>query len=101
MPGSKADSRLSRKKFHSLWLRRWRAPDGKVGLALASIADATLPVTITLPMRDYELTGNCQVIRVDGKSRRHLGNVSAAEPLLPLRIPPRAAWILELVPLLE
>lgn len=76
----------------------WRATDRRVAIALATIADTRLPVTIKLPLSEYGIAGRCQMVRVDTTGRRNVGIVSPTNPLLELQMPPRTAWMLELEP---
>ena len=92
-------SRLtSRPKQHPLALAgAWRAPDGSIGIALASIADETLPLSLTLDRPAYRLPARVQTYRIDEKSRQRVQLLNDNGKELKLQLPPREAWVIELV----
>ncbi|HEY5910982.1 MAG TPA: hypothetical protein VJA21_10310, partial [Verrucomicrobiae bacterium] len=73
----------------------WRAPDGQVALALASIGEAPLPVRLTIPAQEYGLSASGKIVRRDHKSRKQIGALTSPVTSLQCELPPRGAWILE------
>ena len=90
-------SRLtSYEKRHPLALAgAWRAADGDVGVALASLADRPLSLTLALDPEHYGLTRETRASRIDETGRRPIEPFKGDDPLLKLELPPRQAWILE------
>jgi hypothetical protein len=76
----------------------WRAPDQRVAVALASIADEPIHVTLDLPDAGYNLPRDTTVYQMDDKPRRRLGTLRDTGNSIELDLPTRAALMLELVP---
>lgn len=76
----------------------WRAPDGNVGIAVASIADEPTRVTLDLPHARYGLPGRASVYQMDEAGRRKLGTLRRIGHSIELELPARAARILEFLP---
>lgn len=76
----------------------WRAPDGHIGIALASIADEPTRVTLDLPRDRYGLPRRAGVYQMDETGRHRLGTLRKTGRSIELELPARAARILELVP---
>ena len=76
----------------------WRAPDRNIGVALASIADEPIHVTLNLPSAAYDLPRDTVVYQMDDKVRRRIGSLRDTGNSFELELPTRAALILELVP---
>jgi len=74
----------------------WRAPDGKVGIALVSIADEPTRVTLHFPADRYGLPRRARVHLLDETGRRQLGTLRQLGSEMEMELPPRAARILEL-----
>jgi hypothetical protein len=94
------DRLTSRRKDHSLALAgAWRDQSGQVAVALASISDTPIHVTIRLNLREYELPPEIDVYRCDDQTRQKLGSFSGGgngEVTIPMDVPARALWMLEL-----
>jgi len=76
----------------------WRAADGDVGIALASIDDAPLTLNLPIDAKAYGLADRCPVFRIDETGRHRLGLLDRSNPKIRVELPPRAVWILELCP---
>jgi hypothetical protein len=76
----------------------WRAPDKCIAVAVASIADEPIHVTLDLPSAGYNLPRDTMVYQMDDKARRSIGTLRDTGNSIELELPPRAALILELVP---
>jgi len=76
----------------------WRAPDGNVGIAVASIADEPIRFTLDLPDAGYGLPRNASVYQMDEAGRRRLGTLRRIGNSIELELSARGARILELVP---
>jgi hypothetical protein len=90
-------SRLtSYKKRHPLAIAgAWRAADGDVGVALASIADEPLSLSLAIPTEYYGLPKEPRAYRIDETGRRPIEPFDGDDPTLKLELPARAAWIVE------
>lgn len=75
----------------------WRAPDGNVGIALASIADQPSHVTLDLPRGAYGLSRGAVVYQMDEARRQRIGTLRKTGNSLKLNLPARAVYVLELV----
>jgi hypothetical protein len=73
----------------------WRAADGDVGVALATIDDAPLAINLPIDANAYGLSDRTVVYRTDHTGRQRLGELSKLGPTLRLELPPRAVWMLE------
>lgn len=74
----------------------WRAPDGNVAVALASIATEALELTLTFDPAYYGLTGATQVFRIDESGRTRVPFTSGAGNLR-VSLPPAGACVVEFV----
>lgn len=73
----------------------WRAPDGNVAIALASIHDARLPLRLPIDARAYGLPATCAVYRIDETGRHRIGSFDASQQQFPFELPPRGLCLLE------
>ena len=73
----------------------WRAPDGDVGIALASISDEKLSLRLPINASEYGLKDGCSIYRTDESGRHRLGRFDAREPAVRLELPPRAVCMIE------
>jgi hypothetical protein len=76
----------------------WRAPDQRIAVVVASIADEPIHVTLDLPDAGYNLPLDTTVYQMDDKLRRRLGTLRDTGNSIELDLATRAALILELVP---
>jgi hypothetical protein len=90
-------SRLtSSEKRHPLALAgAWRAADGDVAVALASIADDTLALSFALPLERYGLRRPLRTYRIDETGRRPIRLAEGDGGRLKLDVPAREAWMIE------
>ncbi|MBM3891683.1 MAG: hypothetical protein FJ388_21425 [Verrucomicrobia bacterium] len=73
----------------------WRAPDGDVGIALASISDEKLALHLPMNTNDYGLKDGCAMHRTDETGRHRLGRFDIREPVARLELPPRGICVIE------
>jgi hypothetical protein len=73
----------------------WRAPDGDVALALASIADGTLDLSFELDPGYYRLPKRAKMTRIDEAGSMPLGNMEGPGVTMKLQLPPRGACLVE------
>ncbi len=87
----------SYKKRHALVLAgAWRAADGDVGIALTSIADEPLRLSLRVDTKSYQLPVPCTVYRINESARTRIGVLGREGTLDNLGLPPRGACVLEL-----
>jgi len=73
----------------------WRAPDGDVGIALASISDEKLSLRLPINASAYNLKDGGSIYRTDESGRHRLGRFDSREPVVRLELPPRAVCMIE------
>ncbi|HEX9485980.1 MAG TPA: DUF6259 domain-containing protein [Gemmatimonadales bacterium] len=73
----------------------WRAEQGSVAIALASIVDETTSVSFTFDPAAYGLGGGGQIERIDEHGRRPFGEFSSGVVPVTLELPAGGAYVLE------
>jgi hypothetical protein len=76
----------------------WRAPDGAVAVALASIANEPISLQLELKPKAWGLPQGARIYRLEATSRKRLGRFTADLASLPVRLPARGACLIEFVP---
>ena len=86
------------RRFPSAVVGAWRAQDGDVGIALASIVDIPLSVSFNVDPTAYGISSNGRIYRIDEKGRELLGTFGGETFLVSIDLSARGACILELIP---
>ena len=73
----------------------WRAPDGDAALALASIVDKPLQLTVPVDLDAYGLRERLCVYRIDETGRHRCGTLDPDRPTMSIELPARALCLLE------
>ncbi len=73
----------------------WRAADGDVAVAVASVADRALPLAFALDPAYYGLEPGTRAYRIDETGRHPLDLPVGDSPGVQITLPPRGAWIVE------
>lgn len=73
----------------------WRAPDGDVALALASLSEQPLDLSFQLDPKYYRLPKGGRIYRIDENGRSEIGRLKGRMPRLNLSLEPRAACVVE------
>jgi hypothetical protein len=73
----------------------WRATDGDVAVALASVADETLSLSLVIDSVDYGLPKRPRAYRIDETGRQPIDLPYGVDVPLRLELPARKAWIIE------
>ena len=73
----------------------WRAPDGDVGLAVASLAEEPLELSFELDAKYYGLRKGARMYRSNESGRQELGRLPSGRSNLKLSLPARGACLLE------
>jgi hypothetical protein len=82
------------KKVPQVLAAAWSAPDGDVGIAIASTTDEALEFPLQLDGKPYGLRDGARIRRIDDAGRRDLGRWTTSSPLQ-IQLPPRNACIVE------
>jgi hypothetical protein len=93
--GTYTPLKASRRTYRVALAGAWRAPDGDVGLALASIHDEKLRLRLPIDVQAYGLRARSTVYRIDESGRHRVGPFDAHEPELRYELPPRGLCVLE------
>ena len=83
-----------KKEYPLVWAGAWRAPDGKVAIALASVADEPIDLSLTVDPKYYGISPRARITRVDPVASHPLGRLAPKSPLN-VNLPPRSACLLE------
>jgi hypothetical protein len=91
------NSRLTafRKQHPQCLAGAWRADDGDVGIAIASIADQPLRLSFTLDPEYYRLPQPKHVYRIDATGRDKWPLTAGANGEFTIELPPREMWVIE------
>jgi len=84
-----------RKSCPTATIAAWRAPDGAVGVALASIADRDMGFALPLDRAAYGLPQRGSISRIDENGRSVLGPFDADGPSVEIRLPAHGACVIE------
>lgn len=76
----------------------WRAPNGRVAIAVASIVDAPTTVTFNFDPRAHNFSSGGEIIRIDATTRTSLGRFSSGRVPIRLELPAGGAYVVEFVP---
>ena len=87
--------KTSKRTFPVALAGAWRAPDGDVAIALASISDEKLSLKLPVDMQAYGLPDGCRVYRIDERGRHRIGYVDRHNSLLRVELPARGLCVLE------
>jgi hypothetical protein len=93
--GTYTPPKASKRTFPVALAGAWRAADGDVAIALASISDEKLELKLAIDAQAYGLSNGCQVFRIDERGRRGIGRFDRNDPVLRLGLPPRGMCVLE------
>jgi len=96
--GSYTPLKESKRTYPVALAGAWRAPDGDVGIALASISDGKLDLSLPIDANAYGLKDGRAVFLIDETGRRRLGTFDAREPVLKMELPPRGICVIEFCP---
>ncbi len=73
----------------------WRAPDGDIAVALASIADEPLTLSFTADASYYRLPKGAKLYRLDESGRHQASGAQRVDGPINLKLPPRGACLYE------
>lgn len=87
-----------RKTVPQVLAAAWRAPDGAVAIAVASISDQPVTPSLQLDTATYGLPERGRVYRLDAGTRKRVGNFRGKTIILKPDLAPRDVCLLELQP---
>jgi len=93
--GQQGASRSFKRRYPLAVAGAWRAPDGGVGVALASIASEPLTVALVLDGENYGLAGQGNVYRLSPSERWPIGSYTGGRVSLNVPLAAREACVLE------
>lgn len=93
--GQQGGLRVSQKRCPLVLAGAWRAPDGDLGIALASIASKSLKLSFSLDPAYYHLSERAKIYRTDQGGRKDFGRAKGGAPEVKLNLPVRGACLLE------
>ena len=85
----------SHRKYPVAIAGAWRAPDGDIAIALASISDEKLALTIPIDSREYAIADKSPIYQIDAKGRHHIGTFPAQHPNVELELSAHGLCLLE------
>lgn len=74
----------------------WRAPDGAIGIALASIVQRPMSLAVRLDPEDHKLPQDARAYRIDEEGRNPIDLRAANDPALEVELPPLGACVVEI-----
>ena len=90
------DRLTSSQRRHPLALAgAWRAADGDVAIALASVVDEPLSLSLAIDREYYQLPDDARPYRIDEAGRHKIKQPSNTGSRLPLDLPPRGLCLVE------
>jgi len=93
--GTYTPLKAARRTFPVALAGAWRAPDGDVAIALASISDEKLALKLPVDAQAYGVPDRCPVYRIDERGRHRIGRVDRSNSLLCVELPARGLCVLE------
>lgn len=88
----------STKRVPTVLASAWRAADGKLGIAMASIHPEKLSLRVPVDAKTYGLSGQFTVVRIDHDGRQPMGVYQPQQGALSLDLPARSGCVLEFQP---
>jgi hypothetical protein len=89
--------RSAKKTVPAVMASAWRAPDGGVAVALASISPEKTALQIPIDATAYGIGHLCAVYRIDDTGRQALGRFDPKQPVLKLDLVSHGGCVLEFV----
>jgi hypothetical protein len=87
---------VSRRRYPAVIAGAWRAPSGRVGLAIAGIDDRRHALCLSIDAGAYGLRGRCAVHRIDETGRHEVDPFDPRDPVVRADLPPFGICFLEL-----
>ena len=87
--------RMSTGRYPAAISAAWRAADGSIAIAIASIVDEPIATQLTLDPAVYGLTGPGRIVRMSDTGAGQIGVFNGGTVTLPLHIPAAGAYVIE------
>lgn len=84
---------MSKDRYPSAMSAAWRAADGSVAIAVASIVDEPISTELTFTPAAYALPSAGTIVRVSEKGTEPMGRFTGNSVTLPLTLPPAGAFV--------
>jgi hypothetical protein len=84
------------KKVPAAIVGTWKAKDGKVGIAIASISNHSLPIRLQFTAKSYALENDGFIYKITEDGRERIGEFKNGHIFIDLTLPPLGATIIEL-----
>lgn len=94
--GTYTPLKAGKRKYPVALAGAWRASDGDVGIALASIDDGRLGLELPMDVNACGLTGGYAVYKIDHEGRHALGRWESGGPALRVELEPLGICVIEL-----
>jgi hypothetical protein len=92
------DGKVSwQRKFPAAIVGTWKAKDGNVGIAIASISNSSLPIKLQFATKNYGLEDNGVIYRINENGRKRIAEFKNGYIFMDFTLPPRGAGIVELI----
>jgi len=85
-------------EFPSVYASAWKADDGMLGIAVASISDQVYPLKLSLQAKDYGLPPSGKISIMDETGKKPLASFQKGEINIEMPLPPKGVCILEIEP---
>lgn len=85
----------SKRTYPTVLAGAWRAADGDVAIALASIHDNKLSIEVPIDAKAYGLPAGCSIHRIDHAGRRDATRFDPRNPTVRVELPARGVLLLE------
>lgn len=83
-------------KVPLLYTSAWKADNGSMAIALASISAGSLPVNMTFKADEYALPASGKVFVIDAKGKKHLLDYQQGQIKIDLTLPGRGICVLQI-----
>lgn len=87
--------RMSTGRYPAAISAAWRAADGSIAIAIASIVDEPIATQLTLDPAVYGFTGPGRIVRMSDTGAGQIGVFNGGTVTLPLHIPAAGAYVIE------
>ena len=85
------------KNVPSLYVGTWKAKNGNIAVALASISDKDIPVDFTIDPKNYNISSEGKVNMIKANGKKQIGTYSN-NIHIDMKLAPRDISIIEIVP---
>lgn len=84
--------------YPMIYSSAWKAEDGNIALAFASIDNKTFPIELTLAAKEYNLSSSGKIYLISEKDRKELGTYQNGQIKIKTQLPAKEIFIIEIEP---